>query len=47
MFLDLNSSTSIAEKIGHMKYSQLIQDCFDQLDMTEDFGAEIYQYVGD
>ena len=28
MFLDLKSSTAIAEQLGHLKYSQLIQDCF-------------------
>ncbi|MEM9546379.1 MAG: adenylate/guanylate cyclase domain-containing protein [Bacteroidota bacterium] len=47
MFLDLKSSTAIAEKIGHIKYSRLIQDCFNQLGMVANFGAEIYQYVGD
>ena len=47
MFLDLKSSTTMAEQIGHVKYSRLIQECFDKLDMTRDFGAEIYQYVGD
>lgn len=47
MFLDLKSSTSIAEQIGHIKYSRLLQECFNQLTMTKDFEAEIYQYVGD
>jgi len=28
MFPDLTSSTTLAEKLGHIKYSQLIQDCF-------------------
>ena len=28
MFLDLKSSTSIAEKLSHVLYSKLIQDCF-------------------
>ncbi|MEM1321079.1 MAG: hypothetical protein AAGG75_12570 [Bacteroidota bacterium] len=28
MFLDLKSSTALAEQLGHFKYSQLIQDCF-------------------
>lgn len=28
MFLDLKSSTTIAERLGHIRYSQLIQDCF-------------------
>lgn len=47
MFLDLKSSTTIAETIGHVNYNRLIQECFYQLDMTSDFAAEIYQYVGD
>jgi len=47
MFLDLRSSTTYAEKLGHIKYSQLIQDCFLDLDVVEVFKAEIYQYVGD
>src|SRR5688572_6403514 len=28
MFMDLKSSTSIAEKLGHLKYSACIRDCF-------------------
>lgn len=47
MFLDLRSSTEMAEKLGHLKYSQLIQDCFDDLDVVTKTGAQIYQYVGD
>ena len=48
MFLDLKSSTAIAEQLGHLKYSQLIQDCFYDLnEVVPDFDAEIYQYVGD
>ncbi len=47
MFLDLKSSTTIAEKIGHTKYSELIQDCFTDLSIVRHFKAEIYQYVGD
>jgi len=48
MFLDLKSSTTIAENLGHYKYSQLIQDCFfDINDVVAQFDAEIYQYVGD
>jgi len=47
MFLDLKSSTTIAENIGHMRYSQLIQDCFTDLSIVQNFKAEIYQYVGD
>ncbi|UJH68380.1 adenylate/guanylate cyclase domain-containing protein [Allomuricauda sp. SCSIO 65647] len=48
MFLDLKSSTTIAEKLGHFKYSQLIQDCFYDLnEVVPGYDAEIYQYVGD
>lgn len=48
MFLDLKSSTTIAEALGHLKYSQLIQDCFYDLnEVVPDYDAEIYQYVGD
>ena len=48
MFLDLKSSTTIAEKTGHFKFSRLIQDCFNDLtDIVKNYNAEIYQYVGD
>lgn len=48
MFLDLTSSSSYAEKLGHLKYSQLLQDCFyDLTDVINKFNVQIYQYVGD
>lgn len=48
MFMDLKSSTTYAEKLGHIKYSKLIQDCFfDLTDVAERNAAGIYQYVGD
>lgn len=47
MFMDLKSSTSLAEKLGHLKYSQLIQDCFSDLEAIFKYKAEVYQYVGD
>lgn len=47
MFLDLEASTTRAESLGHLRYSSLIQDCFDDLGVTADFEASIYQYVGD
>jgi len=47
MFLDLQSSTHHAEKLGHIKYSMFIQDCFDDLGVVLENEAEIYQYVGD
>lgn len=48
LFIDLNSSTSIAEKLGNIRYSEFLIDYFD--DMTDAIlmsKAEIYQYVGD
>lgn len=48
MFLDLNSSTSIAESLGDKKYHELLKDLF--TDITNpilDNKGEIYQYVGD
>jgi len=48
LFMDLKSSTTYAEKLGHVKYSKMIQDCF--FDLTKaviDNNARIYQYVGD
>ncbi len=48
MFLDLRSSTTIAEKLGHIKFSRLIQDCFaDLTPVIKKHAVEIYQYVGD
>ena len=48
MFLDLKSSTTYAERLGHIKYSKLIQDCFyDLTDVVANRQAQIYQYVGD
>lgn len=48
MFLYLKDSTSIAERLGHIIYSKLLQQCF--LDMNKlilSTSAKIYQYVGD
>ncbi|GMN11220.1 adenylate/guanylate cyclase domain-containing protein [Croceitalea sp. MTPC9] len=47
MFLDLQASTGLAERLGHIKYSTLIQDCFNDLAIVLENEAEIYQYVGD
>lgn len=48
MFLDLEASTNLAEKLGHIKYSSLIQDCFLDINKkVKEYNAEIYQYVGD
>lgn len=48
LFLDLNSSTEIGEKLGHLEYHSLLNDFFS--DCTYPIinnGGEIYQYVGD
>lgn len=48
MFLDMKSSTTIAEKIGNKMYFNLLNDLFS--DMTNPIlsnEGEIYQYVGD
>lgn len=48
MFLDLKSSTTIAENLGHFEYSKLIQQCFYDLnEVAAKYDGEIYQYVGD
>jgi adenylate cyclase len=48
MFMDLKSSTSTAEKLGHLKYSSFIRDCFMDINQVlMPFRAEVYQYVGD
>ena len=48
MFLDMRSSTAIAEELGHVKYFQLLNELF--TDITDPIvysRGEIYQYVGD
>lgn len=48
MFLDLTSSSTYAEKLGHITYSQLIQDCFfDLTSAVTMYDVKVYQYVGD
>jgi adenylate cyclase len=48
MFLDLKSSTQIAEKLGHLTYHRFLNDFFHDITpaILESRG-EIYQYVGD
>ncbi|MEP7233708.1 MAG: adenylate/guanylate cyclase domain-containing protein [Ignavibacteriota bacterium] len=48
MFLDLNASTTIAERIGNVRYHELLDDYV--YDITKQIlvsHGEIYQYVGD
>ncbi len=48
MFLDMRSSTTIAEKIGDEKYFNLLNDLFSDItDTILNNQGEIYQYVGD
>lgn len=48
MFVDLNNSTTIAEQVGHTKYSRLLNRCFDDIiRVTKSFRYDIYQFVGD
>jgi adenylate cyclase len=48
MFMDLKSSTTIAEQLGHLRYSAFIRDCFGDInEVLFPFSAQVYQYVGD
>jgi len=48
MFLDINSSTSIAEKIGNKKFLQFLNDFFYDISFAViESKGEIYKYVGD
>ena len=48
MFLDIRSSTQIAEKLGHVLYFQMLQQYFSNLtDPVIEHSGEIYQYAGD
>ena len=47
MFLDLKDSTTYAERLGHLEFGSLIQDCFIDMSVVTNFEAQFYQYVGD
>jgi adenylate cyclase len=48
MFMDLKSSTTTAEKLGHIRYSSFIRDCFADInEVLFPYRAQVYQYVGD
>ena len=48
MFLDIRSSTSIAEELGHIRYFSLLNDFFADISgPISQYEGEIYQYVGD
>ncbi len=48
MFLDMRSSTTIAEELGHVRYFELLNDVYaDITDPVVYSEGEVYQYVGD
>jgi adenylate cyclase len=48
MFLDMKSSTTIAEQLGHVLFYRLLNDLFHEISQPVlQTKAEIYQYVGD
>ena len=48
MFIDLKSSVKIADTLGHVRYSYLLQDAYFDLNVVLDkYKAKVYQYVGD
>jgi len=48
LFMDLKGSTAIAERLGHQRYSELLQECYRDLTrVVMKYEAAIYQYVGD
>lgn len=48
MFLDMKSSTTIAEKLGHSEYFNLLKAYYsDMTDAIIETSGQIYQYVGD
>lgn len=48
MFLDMKSSTTIAEKIGHEKFHALLKRYYEDMTISiENNGGNIYQYAGD
>ena len=48
MFLDMKSSTQIAESLGHVKYFIMLRQYYSDLsDPIIKYSGEIYQYVGD
>ncbi|MCF2489031.1 adenylate/guanylate cyclase domain-containing protein [Dyadobacter sp. CY347] len=48
MFLDMKSSTTIAENLGHVRYFEMLKEYFFDLSVAViDFAGTIYQYAGD
>lgn len=48
MFVDIRSSTTIAEKLGHEQFSAFLRDFFNDISAAiYEAKGEVYQYVGD
>jgi adenylate cyclase len=48
MFLDMKSSTTIAENMGHVRYFEMLKEYYSDLsDSIVKHYGEVYQYVGD
>ena len=48
MFLDMRSSTTIAESLGHVMYFKMLREYFADLsEAVIQYSGEIYQYAGD
>src|SRR5262245_62889599 len=48
LFLDLVGSTSIAERIGNVRFHAVLSETFTRLSrVVTDCGGEVYRYVGD
>lgn len=48
MFLDMRDSTTIAEKLGHVKYFELLGKYYQTMsDAIINSSGEVYQYIGD
>jgi adenylate cyclase len=48
MFLDMKSSTTIAENLGHVIYFEMLKEYYSDLSNSIiEYSGEIYQYVGD
>lgn len=48
LFLDLVASTTVAEKIGHLRYHSFLRDFIEDIEEPVlRHGGDIYQYVGD
>ncbi len=48
LFIDLNDSTMLAERLGHIRYSMFLSAFFNDFERCrKDIGGEVYQFVGD